>query len=429
MKFVIYAIAALLAGTGITLFAQKYPGSVILITSGTSIEIDLTLFVATTLLTVVILYVVLRLLVITGLMPRRIRKWRVNHTQRASNKHLAEGLVKLNLGQWYKAEKLFIKAARCENLAPVAYLSAARAAQGQGIAARRDGYLQLAQQKSPKSSTAFSIALAQLQADDGDIDQAIKTLNKLPVDDRNQPQALKLLSRCYQANANWPALANMLPRLLSNKVLPEIKYYELEHTAYSGLLNHTAQTSDCQTLIELWEKMPKQLRSKEDLIADYCCSLINQGQSNEAEEILYRRITKSWSEPLVYLYGLLDGDAEIHFARAKNWHKKHPDNAILLLSMGRLAMRSHQWDEARSLLEGSLQITPNSDTYQELGNLLAFQNEQGPALECYRRSLALNSDNPITPELKSGNVITARLPKSAPGAGEPALPTGQLATA
>ncbi|MFC1749323.1 heme biosynthesis HemY N-terminal domain-containing protein [Pseudomonadota bacterium] len=427
MKFVIYSVVVLFIATVIAIFAKEDPGYVMFTIRGITIETSVIVFGVAVLLVVAALYMGLRLLIATGLMPRRFRRWRSNRGQCVSRKSLADGIVKLNLGQWHKAEKLFIKAAHSDDLAPIAYLSAARAAQGQGIPERRDGYLQLAQAKSPKASTAMSIALAQLQADDGDTEKAIKTLNKLPVNDRNQPQALKLLSRCYRTTNNWPALVELLPRLRGNKVLPQIKYYELEHSAYSGFLNHTARTSDGQALIELWEKLPKQLYDKEDMIADYCCSLIHFGQSNEAEEILYRRINKSWSEPLVYLYGLLDGDAEIHFSRAKNWYKKHQDNAILLLTMGRLAMRSHQWEEARKLLENSLQITPNSDTYQELGNLLSFQNEQGPALECYRRSLALNTANPIIPELKSGSVIKARLPKSTPD--NDALTTTQLATA
>jgi len=429
MRFVIYVIIVLFAAAGLAIFAKEDPGYIMLTFRGWTIETSAILFASAMLAIFVALYFVFRLLIATGLMPRRVSRWRHNRKQRMGDKSLAEGIMKLNLGQWQKAEKLLIKAARSDDLAPVAYLAAARAAQGQGIRERRDGYLQLAQDKAPKSLPALSIALAQLQADDGDIQQAVKTLNSLPANERNQPQALRLLSRYYISLNDWPAMVELLPRLRRNKALPQIKYYETEHLAYSGLLNHTARTSDSQALMTLWDKLPKQLHEKEDMIADYCCSLINFGQSEEAEEVLYRRISRSWNESLVYLYGLLDGDAEIHLSRARNWYKKSPDNPVLLLTMGRLAMRAHQWQEAREFLENSLQITPNSDTYQELGNLLAFQNEQGSALECYRRSLALTTETPIHPELKSGKVIKARLPKPGPGPEDTLNPVAQIARA
>lgn len=408
MKFIIATIIVLIVAAAVAVFAMQDPGYIMISFRDWTVETSFTLFAVVILLGFIALYALFRLLIATGLLPRRLRRWRKVHGAEVGRKQLERGMMKLNLGQWQEAERLLLKSARHQGLAPLAYLAAARAAQGQGVESRRDGYIQLAQQKTPRDSLALTLAQAQIQADFGRADQAIQTLNRLPGNQNKNPAVLKLLARLYTDTCDWPGLMALLPQLKQHKGLPQYSYYQSEHLAYTGMIRHIAQHKDAKALWELWRKMPKELRDKEDIIADFAITMINFGQGDAVEDILYHRLNKKWSDALVYVFGLLDGDAEIHLARGRNWLKKHPDNPVLLLSLGRLALRSHQWEAAREYLEASLKITPNAETYQELGNLLAFLNEQPQALECYRRGLALSSDSFVQPELKTGMVQLGR---------------------
>ncbi|HHJ80942.1 MAG TPA: hypothetical protein ENJ65_04840, partial [Candidatus Tenderia electrophaga] len=393
-----------------------------------TIETSFVMFAAAMLIGFTLLYAAFRLLIATGLLPRRMRRWNSRHKVDVGRKQLSQAMMKLNLGQWQAAENLLIKCARNEELAPMAYLAAARAAQGQGIEDRRDGYIQLAQQKTPKDSLALTIAQAQIQADFGKPEQAIATLNRLPKNQHKNPAVLTLLTRLYTDSKDWPALVRLLAEIKQSKAMPLNDYFEVEHLAYSGLINHVARHKDASALWEAWNSMPKNLRSKEDIIADFAGSMIKFGQADAVEEILYNRINREWSDSLVYIYGLLDGDTEVDLARGRNWLKKHSNNPVLLLTLGRLAMRAHQWETARDYLKQSLEITANAETYQELGNLLAFLNEQPQALECYRRGLALSSEHSPQPELKSGLVERASLPRPHFNPAEPP-PHSRLETA
>ena len=408
MKLVIATIIVIIAAAALAVYAMQDPGYIMITFRDWTIETSFTLFVLAILLGFVVLYILFRLLIATGLLPRRMRRWRKTHGVEAGRKQLEKGMMKLNLGQWQEAEKLLLRSARRQELAPLAYLAAARAAQGQGFDDRRDGYIRLAQQQAPKDALALTLAQAQIQAEFGHADQAIKTLNRLSPNQHKSQAVLKLLTKLYTDTKDWPALKNLLPELKHHKVLPQYNYYQTEHMAYSGMIKHIAEHQDAKALWELWQKMPKDVCEKEDIIADFVITMINFGQADTVEDILYHRLNKHWSDSLIYIYGLLDGDTEIHLARARNWLKKHQDNPVLLLSLGRLAMRSHQWEQAREYLQGSLKITPNAETYQELGKLLAFMNEQPQALECFRRGLALASDTFVQPELKSGIVQPAR---------------------
>ncbi len=411
MKLVIATIIVLLGAAVVAVYAMQDPGYIMLSFRDWTIETSFVLFATALLIGFVLLYASFRLLIATGLLPRRMKRWNQRHKVDVGRKQLSQGMMKLNLGQWQAAERLLIKSARNEELAPLAYLAAARAAQGQGVEARRDGYIQLAQQKTPKDSLALTIAQAQIQADFGKPQQAIATLNLLPSNQHKNQTVLTLLAQLYTDSKDWPALVKLLAEIKHNKALPLTKYFETEHLAYSGLINHIAKHKDAAALWDTWNSMSKDLRSKEDIITDFACSMIKFGQADAVEEILYNRINKEWSDSLIYIYGLLDGDTEINLARGRNWLKKHQSNPVLLLTLGRLAMRAHQWQVSRDYLQQSLEIAANAETYQELGNLLAFLNEPTQALECYRRGLVLTSEHAPLPELKSGLVERASLPR------------------
>jgi len=410
MKLVISTLIILLAAAGIAHYAQEDPGYVMISIRDITLETSVTLMVAVLLASFTIFYGAMRLgLQLTPYGLRRMGKRRSANTSR---KLLNKGMMKLQLGQWHHAEKLLIKAARNQEVASLAYIGAARAAEGLGIAARRDGYIKLAQKNEPKNELPLTLALAQTQSDFAHTEQALATLDRMPLTQQQHPAALKLKCKLLTDAKDWPRLVALLPKLERGKVYPQAEFYRIEHLAYSGLINHIARNKDAKALWEAWRKLPKRLQAQEDLLVDFACSMINFGQSDQVAEVLYQRIGKQWSDSLIYIYGLLDGDAEIHVTRARKWLAKHGENPAFLLSMGRLAMRAHQWKNAREYLQKSLQITPNAESYQELGNLLAFLDEQPQALECYRRGLALTNESLIQPEIKSGEVEHASLPRS-----------------
>lgn len=414
MRMPIYIVIVLFAVAAVVAVAKDDPGYVMINFQGWVIELNVVVAALLALATFAVFYFALRLLIAAGFFPRSFKRWRGRHQDDVSHKVLAKGLVELNLGKWEAAERHLVKSARCDSLAPVALMAAARAAEGQGKSDRRDGYMHMARDSSKrKNALAFRLAEVQLQAETGHVDQAVATLKALPGGDKNHPQALRLLANSLRTLQDWPAMVEVLPRLSSHKVFPQGKYFELEHEAYAGLINHIGRHKDSAALWELWRKMPKRLHEQEDVVIDFACNMISSGQSNQVEEILYSSINHHWRESVVYVYGLLDGDAEIHLSRARNWLKKHPESPVLQLSMGRLALRAHQWQDAQTYFEASLKAVPNPEAYQELGNLLAFLNQSAQAIECYRRSQAMNNENGLAPRLggRDDKVEHAHLPR------------------
>lgn len=411
MKFVLYTILALLAAAGLAHFAKQDPGYMMLSLHGWTIETSATFAIIAILLTFFALYTVMRLITFALQLPLRIRRWRKLRAATTSRKHLIQGMMKLGLGQWFEAEKLLIRSAHHKDLAVLAYMGAARAAQGLKAKNRRDGYLLLAGDESPRGSLALALTQAQLEAEDGHPEQAIATLNGLPLNHRNNGYALSLLARYYTELADWPALVELLPRLRRHDALPLPQYYETEQRAYTGMINHLAENKDAVSLWQLWDELPSRLQEREEVVADFCCAMINLGRANDVEDLLYRQVNKRWSDFLVYLYGLMDGNVDLHLTRAKNWLKQNQRNAVLHLTLGRLASRAQQWKNARYYFETSLKLNPSSEAYQELGNLLYFLNEPKLALESYRRSVSMSECKLVRVSEKRTLVERPELPR------------------
>ncbi|MBI3773356.1 MAG: tetratricopeptide repeat protein [Gammaproteobacteria bacterium] len=401
MRLVIYSILVLIGATLITQFSIEDAGYAVISIHGWTLETSAIVFFILCLLLFVAAYFCLRLWVAIGLAPKQFRKWRERRRAISGYQYLSQGFLELDSGKWFDAEKHLLKAARNPHLAVLSHLGAARAAHEQGARNRRDGYYKLALEHAPEAHMSILLNQAQLLQHSGQPEKALAVLEHMPGSLLNSPQVLRSLTTLYAETKNWTALVGLLPRLRQYKALPMDDYYRIERGAYLGHLQQIGRSRNINTILNLWKEIPTRLQEDEALFIEMVTALMNIGEADRAEDMLYRRINHQWNEKLVYLYGLLNGDAEIHLSRGRNWLGKNPNNSTLLLTLGRLAMRAHDWQAAQGYLEKSLEQLPNAETYQELGNLLFQLNAPERAADCYRRGLAMTKDL-STPEIKTG---------------------------
>jgi HemY protein len=103
----------------------------------------------------------------------------------------------------------------------------------------------------------------------------------------------------------------------------------------------------------------------------------------------------------VRLYGLAEGrNAPQQLATAEDWLKRHQRHPLLLLTLGRLAMRVQLWGKARAYLEASAGMEARAETYRVLGELLERLGEESTARDYYHKGLTL-----ITGDGKPGPVV------------------------
>ena len=102
------------------------------------------------------------------------------------------------------------------------------------------------------------------------------------------------------------------------------------------------------------------------------------------------------------LYGIVKGDdLEKQLLLAESWLRERPNDAMLLLTLGRLSLQRRNWEMARSYFQSSLNSRKMAETYGELGRLTARLGEHKESSEYFQQGLAMITqrlpDMPLPP--------------------------------
>lgn len=393
MKWLFGTLLVLIFAVIIGLWTYQDSGYVLIARGYTSVEMSLALFIIIEVVALLATYFVLRILINSWNMPTAFREWRARQRRQRARKDMDRGLIELAQGNWIQAERFLLRHARDSDIPLLNYLSAARAAQKQNAPQRRDDYLALAHESMQDAGFAVQLTQAELQLVHGQLEQSLATLIQLHRVSPKHPHVLYLLARIYQLLRSWGDLRDLIPDLRRQNILSQANLLQLEQLVHRELLTLATRQGKLDVLHGSWQKIPRHLRLDLELIRHYVRCLLILKDHDSAERLLRDALKKHWDVDLVYVYGLIEAsDRDRQLATAESWLKGHENNPALLLTLGRLCKRNHLWGKARSYLNASLGIKPQSDTYKELGQLLDQLNEHDEAVNCYQKGLLLAAD-------------------------------------
>jgi len=390
MRFLILTIVVILGAVYLGLEIEKYPGHVMIqIDDVKTINAPVGLSLGALLAGFIIFYIAVRLLSTAIRSPKIIRKHNSNRREKAAYNALNTGLLELSQGHWKQAQKRLSKAMKHKDTAALGCLGTARAAQELGNTKVRDKCLRLAENATVASDISAGITGAQLLVADRKPTQAAHQLQQLLRKDPKNTLILTELKDCYIKGEAWESLAELIPDLQEYKVLTPSEALKLARSTFTHVLGTASQAGDdTRALDDAWKLVPYEMRRDKEILSLYIRYLLENGEGTRPENILRNKIKQGWDDSLVYLYGLVDSGAPApQLATAERWLKRRPDNAVLLLTLGRLALRHHLWSKARSYLEKSVDVEPRPETYMLLGKLLEQTGESVIAGECFREGL------------------------------------------
>ncbi len=325
-----------------------------------------------------------------------VNPWSRRHRERRVSKASRSGLRELAEGQWNQALGHLRSAAEHDHQPLVHYLGAARAANELGEHEQSDELLRKARERDPESGLAVGLTHAQLQIARGQYGEARETLNALHSDHPRHPYVLTLLQQLYVQLEDWSALCSLLPELRKHRVLPPARLSELELLAWTAAIEQSGQApaasneDTLQALNQKWQTVPSGLRSESLLVRAYADGLSRLGADAKAEEVLYAALKRQYDDRLVERYGRVRGqDPARQLANAEGWLKANPENAELLLALGRLSMRNALWGKARDYLEASLRFEHRPETCAELARLLAQLGDNERSNRLFQEGLGL----------------------------------------
>ncbi len=397
MRTLLLVLALLIAAVALTPQVLDDPGYVTLGYGQWVAQSSLVVFTLLLCFGFFLLYLLFRLLGGIGRSPSRLRGWHRKRRTDDARLGLARGLFALTEGRYSDAEGLLDRSAEEGDLPALNYVNAARAAQRITAFKRRDRYLELARNNQHSGQIMADLTAAELHLKSGEDDQAKALLAPLLAQKAVRPKTLELMMDALLATCDWAGLAALLPTLKRRQILDRKAARSLEEQIRCGLLLVTALNDNPAELTSSWQAIPKDQQRWPRVLHSYAALCLAADSNSDLEKLLYDAIERHWSEQLVYLYGLLEaGDNPRRLGRIEQWQEKQPENAILLLSAGRLCLRAQLWGKAEANLESSLALGPLPETCHLLTQLLLEQQQPERAMEMAQRGLELATEQPLS---------------------------------
>jgi len=386
------------------MFIAEHPGYVLLAYKGFRFESSLWVFLG---LIVALVAVFFTLRWVVGLGAASVGvvvPWSKRNRNRRARQAALYGQRDLAEGNWQQALRHLTRAAATDHQPLVHYLGAARAANELGEYAQSDELLSEARTREPKAEVAIGLTQARLLIDRGEYPQALACLQQLNQAHPHQAYVLRLMQKLYIELQDWSALCQLLPALRKRHVLPADKLEELERLAWAAALERVGkgelQAGETpRSLVNgCWSQVPSALQHDSDLLYSYASRLCELGGEDEAEAVLRAALKQHYQDRLAYLYGQVrSGDPARQLSLAEHLLEKHPEDPLLLLTLGRLCLVNGQSDKAREYLESSLALSRSAETCAELARLLAQLGETEHSNRLFQEGLKLDR-LPVLPE-------------------------------
>lgn len=379
MRRLIILILIALSISLLLAYAVQYdPGYVRISVGHWLIESNLWVFAGLNLALIATLFFVISTLRGSVHAGKRLSHYFGHSSQIRAKENTEKGIIAFLEGNWESARKLLTRSARKNSTPIINYLAAAHASNELGQLKEAESLLKKAYESAPDSEFAVGIAQTQIQIHQGQFEAALATLMRLKKSQPHHPFVLKQLKAVYLKLEDWQQIIKLIPLLRKDLKEDEAALQELERLAWTKLLvqktdeilNRNQLENATELLASIWKKMPDKICMNVALVHTYAQQLIRIGQATESETLLRITLNQRWHDDLVALYGTVKGASlSEQLLHAENWLKERPNNATLLLALGRLSLQNEQWGKALEYFEASKRLHHTKESVAELCRL------------------------------------------------------------
>ncbi len=417
--FWLLTLAAL--AIGIALLGRLTDGYVLWVMPPWRAEISLNLFVLLQLLALLVAYLLLRTIAVTLHLPRAVSAYRERRARQRDERVAAEALRMFWEGRYShvlkSAEKVSrhavpekVGAGETASAGSAGSLRTATVAQGvaalvglKAAHALRDPARIATWQARAEAMDAAGWRTARLMAEirialDGrDYSAAEAALAQLGPKERRQISAQRFALRLAQGQGDWAELLRLAKQLEKHHVLTPEQAQPLRLRAYHGILD-TLQ-DDAAQLMRHWRGMPAADRLDLRLTQRATGALAAAGACAESAQLIEDYLDERWESALLEVYSICSGgDVLGRLAHCEKWLHEHPQDAVLLLALGRLCTQRQLWGKAQSYLEASLAVAASCAAHVELARLYDRLERTDEANRHYRAAAECQS---VTPQIQS----------------------------
>ena len=384
MKLILIWASVFLASTALATLLLYDNGHVAMVWGDWVIETSLSFAIGAMLLAFIVIYFAIRLLMTIWNLPTAWRKRRRIKRYNRAEKAMATGMMALEHGDWHRAEKQLIKSAKHSEAGLVHYLSAAKMAHNQNAFDRCEQYLTQARAEYPEEYLTIGLVESRLLVE-RQPEIALTILETLHEQNPKHKTIFAEYVLRLRELKQWSTLEALLPRIKQSRVLDRAEYANIEIAIWAGKL---AKATSEEALEALWVPLTNRQKLTPEILAEYVEQRLGWQQELGLEQLLEKGLKAQWNDRLVYQYGRLTlGPAFERLKRAEKWLSQHPENPVLLLSIGRLACASRMWGLGQSYLKKSLSLHPEIETFHALAQCYEAEGEVDQAALTYKEAI------------------------------------------
>lgn len=393
MRGLFWILALFGLAVAVALGARLNDGYVLLVFPPWRAEVSLNLLILVLIGLFTAFYSVIRVLSATFGLPKRVREYRARQQRDKAGLVFQDAVRLLFEGRFGQAMKKAAEAHGAGTAPGLSALIAARAAQRMREPAKQQYWLEHAKTDDPRTEAATLMLDAEMANEERRFDAALAALEKLQGKQGRHIAALRLELRARQGAGDWDGVIKLVRQLAKRDALPDEVVDEILTQAHLACI--AKRGVDERRLISYLRNLPNEERGQRVVLAA-ARGLNALGANGEAQKLIESALdaagNDAWQPELLAIYGRLsDGELTARIAKAEAWLRRHPDDALLLMALGRMCQRQRLWGKAQSYLEASLSVEVTQEAHLELARLFDQLGKSEEANKHYRASALLDA--------------------------------------
>ena len=352
-RFSLYIVCGLVLGAAVVNAISQDPGYLLVTWGNWQIETSVWLALSALMLSLVLLWFVLRAFRNTVRVPRALRRWLGLRSACGAKRRADKGFAAFFEGHWDVAEKALNKDNAREEQTLLHPLYAALAALRRGESTRALARLEQAETEGSAPISLITLARAECHLKAGAAGKAERLLEQLSASERKTPRARALRAEVAYLQREWQALIDLLADVRRAGTVPDEQINLWERESWIALLSEADDAAS--TAVSVWKRAPDALKEFGQPLWPVLLDILREdAQADALQRVLQERLQQH-CEPMTL--GAVDGLPDKQLLKMKKalqrWRDEDSEGRChaMLARIARLegdAAEAALWQEAHT---------------------------------------------------------------------------------
>ena len=389
---VLFLMLLLLAGLIAGPYLSGKQGYVRIETANNIVEMSLTTLVIFFVVSMAVVYSIEAAISRFCRLSNNTYSWFSRRKRVKAQKQTLEGLMRMDEGDYSKAEKLIGKNAKHSDEPVLNFIKAAEAAQQRGDEFSANRYLIQATEIAGTDSLILEIARTRILLQQNKLPAARSSVDSLLIMAGRNKEVLKLAVDIYLKSKAYQALDNILEQVEKSGLYSAEEFETLQRQVEDGLLDEKMNEDGVDGLLDWWDEQPRKRRNDSYVKLALIRRLIDANDHESAYELtleLVKKLDDDDNSPLAQelfkQIGRLQPEDNSKLVKVVNKWAKNANLAAQCLAnraLGYLYVRNNDFAKAdevfKNLIANKDQLEPNDITmasyvFEQMGDKAAAQ--------------------------------------------------------